>query len=204
MVAYAALFVALGGTSYAARDLITGKDIKRGAVTSKHVKNGSLKKGDFRKGQLPAGRQGARGPRGATGATGARGARGLTGAPGSARGFAWINPGNSHLPQDTPVRPRFSKGVNAVVQPDLPGAGPNWKFCFDLTFAPLVGVGSSTTANNGNVTARLPSDISPAQAFTGEVSDTDCPEGFRDAVVGTYAANTSAPLDDILFSVIFE
>ena len=46
-----ALFVALGGTSYAAVK-ITGGDVRNGSLTGKDVKNGSLKSKDVRNGSL--------------------------------------------------------------------------------------------------------------------------------------------------------
>jgi hypothetical protein len=52
LIAYLALFVALGGTSYAAVNLppnsVGGKQLKKNAVTSKKVKNGSLLRVDFK------------------------------------------------------------------------------------------------------------------------------------------------------------
>ena len=83
-VAYLALFVALGGTSYAAislpahsvgskqlkRSAVTKSKIRKNAVTGSKVKNGSLRAKDFKAGDLPAG---AQGPQGVPGATGARG-----------------------------------------------------------------------------------------------------------------------------------
>ena len=64
-VAYLALFVALGGTSYAALKLpknsVGGKQIKKNAVTGRKVKNGSLKAGDFAAGTLLKGDKGAPG-----------------------------------------------------------------------------------------------------------------------------------------------
>ena len=88
-VAYLALFVALGGTSYAvstgsidSREIkngtVRGKDIKNGTVRSKDVGRSSLLAEDFKPGQLP------RGPVGATGPTGARGPKGD---PGSGSAF---------------------------------------------------------------------------------------------------------------------
>ena len=63
VVAYLALIVAMGGTSYAAvnlpKDSVTAKQIKKNAVRSAEVKNGSLRAKDFKKGQLPAGPRGA-------------------------------------------------------------------------------------------------------------------------------------------------
>jgi hypothetical protein len=86
VLAALALFVALGGSSFAApaRDaaakLISGKsiknnsiasaDIKNNSVGSGDVKNRSLLKKDFKTGQLPAGPAGPRGPQGVVGPAG--------------------------------------------------------------------------------------------------------------------------------------
>jgi hypothetical protein len=80
-----ALFVALSsGVSWAAGQLIGGKDIEsdaisarllaKGSVTSRAVKDHSLKAVDFAKRQLPAGARGATGAQGAAGPTGPAGA----------------------------------------------------------------------------------------------------------------------------------
>jgi hypothetical protein len=69
-----ALFVALGGTSYAALK-ITGKQVKDNSLTGRDIKNlkspdvsnGSLLAKDFKGGELP---QGPQGPQGLTGAPG--------------------------------------------------------------------------------------------------------------------------------------
>ncbi len=86
LVAYLALFVALGGTSYAAIRLpansVGAKQIKKNAVRSPDVKNSSLLAADFKAGQLPAGPKGAQGIAGPTGATGPAGAPGPQGAKG--------------------------------------------------------------------------------------------------------------------------
>src|SRR3712207_6327303 len=70
VVAYLALFVALGGSSYAALQ-VTGRNIKDNSVTTRDVKNRSLLARDFRRGQLRAGPQGPQGPPGAQGPAGA-------------------------------------------------------------------------------------------------------------------------------------
>lgn len=63
-----AVFVALGGTSYAvARNSIGTPQLKNNAVTSTKVKNGSLLSGDL----APSARVGQRGPRGPQGPAGA-------------------------------------------------------------------------------------------------------------------------------------
>jgi hypothetical protein len=83
LVAYLALFVALGGTSYAAvnlpRNSVGTAQLKANAVTSAKVKNGSLLAADFRRGQLRAGPAGAAGPAGPAGERGAAGERGTPG-----------------------------------------------------------------------------------------------------------------------------
>ena len=98
-IAYLALFVALGGTSYAAaklpRNSVGSPQIKKNAVTSSKVKNGALTRADFRSGQLPAGPKGDRGDTGAKGDkgdTGAPGQNGVDGAPGSAKAYAIVGP----------------------------------------------------------------------------------------------------------------
>lgn len=70
VVASLALFIALGGTSYAVIKL------PRNSVGSREVKNGSLQRIDLASGAQGRGVRGARGPEGPTGAPGAAGARG--------------------------------------------------------------------------------------------------------------------------------
>jgi hypothetical protein len=81
VVACIALFVALGGASYAAfklpKNSVGTKQLKKNAVTSAKVRNGSLLAQDFKAGQLPAGKTG---PQGVTGAPGKAGAPGTSAA----------------------------------------------------------------------------------------------------------------------------
>lgn len=85
----AAVFIALGGTSYAAitvtgrnvRDgSLTGADIRNNSVASKDVKDGSLLTKDFKAGQLPGGAAGPAGPVGPAGPAGPAGPKGDPGA----------------------------------------------------------------------------------------------------------------------------
>jgi hypothetical protein len=108
-----AVFLALGGTSYAAvaitgRDVqnssLTGHDVEDGSLTSRDVRNssltgrqikhsslgttdianGTLLSQDFKAGELPAGPQGPSGERGDEGPTGLTGAPGAEGVEGAA------------------------------------------------------------------------------------------------------------------------
>jgi hypothetical protein len=95
-VAYVALFVALGGTSYAAVQLpkesvgtstikphaVTGYRIAPNAITSAKVKDHSLYAKDFA-GSLPAGPRGRTGPTGADGHDGIDGKNGVNGKDGT-------------------------------------------------------------------------------------------------------------------------
>jgi hypothetical protein len=81
VMATLAVFIALGGTSYAVatgsigsreieNDSVRSKDIRNNDVRSKDVQNRSLLTKDFKAGQLPAGPRGRRGPQGAPGISG--------------------------------------------------------------------------------------------------------------------------------------
>jgi hypothetical protein len=87
LVAYLALFCALGGSAYAAGK-ITSRQIAPSAVKSKHVKDGTLTASDLAPGVITRGSEGERGPagpagpQGATGVAGPQGERGAEGPPG--------------------------------------------------------------------------------------------------------------------------
>jgi hypothetical protein len=87
LIALLALFVSLGGTSYAALKLpkasVGSKQLKKNAVTGPKVKPGSLRLSDFKSSD----RSGLRGP---AGAAGAAGAAGTPGADGTARAYAHV------------------------------------------------------------------------------------------------------------------
>jgi hypothetical protein len=111
VVSYLALFVALGGTSYAAlnvtgrdvedgsltgRDLrdrsVRGRDVRPQTLTSRHIRDGSLRPADFPGGVVPTGPAGATGPKGDTGPRGLKGEKGDKGDPGEppATAFALV------------------------------------------------------------------------------------------------------------------
>jgi hypothetical protein len=117
-LALLALFVALGGTSYAATQLsknsVGAKQIKRAAVRSAEVKDRSLLERDFRLGQLPVG-AGERGPKGDQGQPGPSGVVASRRLSGSASGFNL--PGNMGTSVVTPAgcrTPIYTAGANEV------------------------------------------------------------------------------------------
>ena len=98
------------------------------------------------------------------------------------RGYAQLNV------TSTTVTVSGAKGINGVQR----STTDNSVYCFDLTFVPRVAVASAHINNNATVGTGL-----------GNAVPAGCPTGFRDAAAGTYAANTSAPLSDINFGIIF-
>jgi hypothetical protein len=143
VISIVALFVAMGGTGYAAvhlsKDSVGSRQIKAGAVASSEVKNHSLKKTDFSGSAIDAlsGKLGPTGPRGLTGPTGPRG---LTGAPGGT------------VPNETYVQQNFSGGL------------------FTLTLPPgSYLLGGAATADNATTTLQ---QLQCSWSFAVPVSDT--------------------------------
>jgi hypothetical protein len=140
VISLIALFVALGGTSFAAVTLV-GKN----SVGSPQVINGSLLKKDLNKktiaalkgnrgAQGPAGAAGPAGPAGATGPAGAAGTPGTPGAPGAAGATGPAGPFPDTLPAGKTVRGSFYALATAA-------AGGNWandsvSFVWPLAAAP--------------------------------------------------------------------
>src|SRR4051794_14010555 len=85
-MATVAVFIALGGVSWAAATLprhsVGPKQLRANAVTSSKVRNHALRARDFKAGQLPPGARGPQGQRGPTGAPGAGGKPGVAGQTG--------------------------------------------------------------------------------------------------------------------------
>jgi hypothetical protein len=91
VVASLALFVAIGGSSYAAISVtgaqvrdgsLSGRDVHNGSLTGKDVRDGTLRRADFAANELPSGRPGPAGPQGPQGDPGATGPAGPAGAAG--------------------------------------------------------------------------------------------------------------------------
>ncbi len=119
VVATIAVFIALGGSSYAALKLpknsVGSEQLKRNSITSAKVKGGSLNTTDLKtsaRSFLRGGRgpRGAQGPQGTTGKTGAKGSTGPRGAAGSARAYASVVADNGQLPIFTANVPNLAFG----------------------------------------------------------------------------------------------
>ena len=128
VIAYLALFCALGGSAYAAGK-ITSKQIAPGAVKSKHVMDGSITEGDLAAGvitrgaagergpQGPAGPQGVAGPTGEAGETGATGATGPRGERGPSNAYMVTDMSYSSAKSITLEVPAGDYVVDAKVTP---------------------------------------------------------------------------------------
>ena len=119
VVATIAVFIALGGSSYAALKLpknsVGSEQLKPNSITSAKVKGGSLSTTDLKASarSLLRGRSGPRGvqgPQGTTGKTGAKGSTGPRGAAGSARAYATVVADNGQLPIFTANVPNLAFG----------------------------------------------------------------------------------------------
>jgi hypothetical protein len=156
LIAYVALFAALGGTSYAAVGLKPGSvttaalasgavkhsKLARNSVTSLNVAPGTLTGADFRKGTLVKGAvRGPSGPKGAQGAQGAAGATGPQGLPGGA---------------SVGARPRFAGSVSAPkgASTSVPLTGNTWTQVANeldlITGSMTVSIPASCTGSFGN------------------------------------------------------
>ena len=95
VVATLALFLALGGISYAAATLaknsVGSKQLKDDAVTSDKIKDGALEQSDFAQGVISAG---AKGEKGDKGDQGEQGVQGVQGAKGTDADVGLIDPSN--------------------------------------------------------------------------------------------------------------
>src|SRR3954447_5169731 len=103
-IALLALFVAIGGTGYAALKLpknsvgakqlrkgaVRSSDIAANAVTGPKVKQGSLNASDFATGSLPSGARGVQGEKGATGANGSPAFGAILGRGNGLNGTPWF------------------------------------------------------------------------------------------------------------------
>ena len=199
-----ALFVALGGTGYAAvklpRNSVGAAQIKTGGVGSSEAKNGSLRAVDFRAGELPAGARGDKGDKGEKGDPGTNGTNGTNGADGTADAFARVTASGTLLDEDPPGNPDFGSTTFNISQAnvDRPGAAPPGVYCirglpFKLSSAMVApdNAGASAAADNDvivSVAVERGNNINPCDDVAGRPK-------AQARVVATEADGTPANLD---------
>src|SRR4051794_27027777 len=130
-----ALFIAIGGTSYAALTItgrnvrnssLTGADIRNGSLTGSDVDNGSLLPADFAPNMAQLlrgdrGPQGERGPPGVTGPTGPPGPQGAKGDPGP------VGPQGQQGPQGPPGNIQITeRRTQPMTIPPPPSSNPGY------------------------------------------------------------------------------
>jgi hypothetical protein len=231
VVALAALFVALGGSSYAALALkqnsvlskhikngqVKGVDLGKASVDSSKVVNGKLLAEDFATGQLPAGERGAQGSQGAQGA---QGLKGEPGADGADRGTIAAQPRCSGCP--------VSSGPTNTPVP-IPLTDSQWTqdtnegniLFVEVELTPPVGTCTGTGGpfpgfSGAAVTVMLDGSViaSPAgaagqptqtsQGFSGYIfpPDTDEPHTVTAEVADNCAGSENATVEDVKVVVL--
>ena len=198
-----ALFVALGGTGYAALKLpknsvgskqlrkgaVKSSDIGANAVTGAKVKRGSLSASDFKSSSLP---QGPRGPQGLQGATGAPAFGAVLGRGNGVGTGAWFMAPSGVSTSVTNQNDVSSFTPNAVIKAsDLavtltvaPGLADSRTFTMFVGNAPTaltctVPGGTVTCTSTGSINIPEASLISLGATSTGAPSATDVRFGWR-------------------------
>lgn len=205
-IALLALFVALGGTGYAALKLpknsvgskqlrkgaVKGSDLAANAVTGAKVKRGSLAAGDFKSGSLPQGPRGAQGAQGAQGAPGSPAVAAVLGRGNAVGTGAWFmapsglstaNTNQNDVSSFTP-NAEIKASDLAVTLTVAPGLADSRTFTLFVGNAPTaltctVPGGTVTCTSTGSITIPEASLISLGATTTGAPSATDVRFGWR-------------------------
>jgi hypothetical protein len=155
VLAAIALFLALGGVSYAAAKL------PRNSVTTAQVKDHSLLAKDFARGQIPRGPVGPAGPAGPTGPAGP------AGPAGSAAASKWVlvNPNGSIAAQSGGISitthttgdyiVNFGSAVDAKLILASPGLANDSGARGDVVAGPCGGTATGQTCTTGNDTSHV-------------------------------------------------
>ena len=191
-----ALFVALGGTSYAVTQIdknsvrskhirngqVKRGDLARNAVNSSKVRNGTLLAQDLAAGQLPRGAQGVQGPQGERGL---QGDQGPAGEPGTADAYARVQD-NGTLQPDVTGFPSQNKGAILVSKGE--GGASTGNYCFDVPFQPASALVSLDNADAAAADRNLVTSVTTSGG--GDLGD--CPADRNDARVRIVDGNTGA------------
>ncbi len=191
-----ALFISLGGTSYAVAKL------PKNSVGSPQVKDGSLTEKDLKAGVLmsgPAGAPGARGPRGEAGAQGPAGPAGAAGAAGPA--------GPASLPElriantyDTAV-PMVATGggqaVKVLSMPNLPAGKYRTELVGSIDLQPTASGAAAVVAFCETKTVGISEQESSATrvSIVGTVLKSDASNSDRRAIADSWVVQKTAPFN---------
>jgi hypothetical protein len=202
VLALIALFVALGGVSYAAVT-INGKNIKNNSIPGKKLKNGAVTNAKVKANSLGANRltsaaraslrgaQGERGPAGPQGAQGPQGPQGPEGPAGTALAYAQVNDGGA-TPSFVADR---TFGFSAVTRP----AGGRYCLALDAALVDLAFDGgvpyvpTVASVEYGNTSTQTDQVIVEVRG-----ANVDCPANTFEV----YTYRNGALVDDISFTLI--
>ena len=229
VMATTAVFIALGGSSYAAialqRNSVKNRHLAPHAVTSPKVLDGSLLLRDFKAGQVLNGAPGAAGPVGPVGPTGlgglagpagTPGAQGATGAPGPQGAPGAQGPTGETGPQGLPGASGSPDTPSQVLAKLLQVDGAGTTLDADL----IDGLNSTALQRRGTSTSCPAGERVTAIAVTGDVTcatDSTVPSGPAggdltgsypspligpNAIGGAEVANGSLGQDDITLSAV--
>lgn len=187
VVATIALFLALGGASYAAitlpKNSVGAPQLKKNSVRGSEVKNRSLGLGEFTR-SARSGLRGPQGPQGLQGAPGAPGANGPQGEPGTARAYALIASDGSV---------NRAKDVTGVSH------SPGGVYCFDLPFTPDNAVATAARPGPGSFSLKnvVTTGVAP------DLGSTACVAPFTDAVAAVTDTVDATTFKDGAFFIVF-
>jgi hypothetical protein len=202
-VALIALFVALGGTGYAALKLpknsvgsnqlkkgaVKGSDIAANAVTGSKVKRGSLSRSDFKSSSLPQGPRGLQGPKGDAGSSASAAVLGRGNGVGAGAWFmapsglaaANMNENNvSSFTENVPIT-ASDLAVTLTVAPD-PGTSRTFTLRVgnaNTALSCTIPAGTVICTSTGSVRIPEASLISLGSTTTGAPGPTDVRFGWR-------------------------
>lgn len=176
-----ALFIALGGASYAAitlpKNSVGSRQIKKNAVTGSKIKSGSVASSDLSKpvrSQLA--KAGARGPAGPKGDTGAKGDAGPAGSAGAA------GPLLDALPSGKTLRGTYAASGVAAAAGETVRDAPSFAFPVNGDWTPhVIPVGGPSTST-------CPGDVDSPQAASGHLC---VYQGFSNATLVVDSPSTT-------------
>ena len=194
IVAYVALFVALGGSSYAAvrlspnsvttraiaKGAVTHTKLAKNAVTTASVRNGTLMSTDFARGQV------LKGLRGDAGSAGSQGNMGLAGIPGLRGDAGPQGPAGQNGSASIALKSRSSDSVSAPngASTGIPLSGNTWtQSAGELDLI------------TGNVTLTIPASCTGSFGNSVVIAVDGTPQTFAVAPASPASGTVTVPLN---------